>query len=117
MLAMPRQVLPNDVKKAIDLVRSDLARRWTVKDLARLCGVRRRTMEKHFQRFASCAPLEFLRTARLDQARRKLIAATPGATVTGVATQCGFTHLGRFAVTYRERYGERRSDIGVFRGN
>jgi transcriptional regulator GlxA family with amidase domain len=85
MLAMPRQPLPHDVKKAIDLVRGDLARGWTVKELARLCGVPRRTMEKHFRRFAGCAPLEFLRTARLDQARRKLIAAAPGASVTGVA--------------------------------
>jgi AraC-like DNA-binding protein/tetratricopeptide (TPR) repeat protein len=115
MLAMPRQPLPHDVKKAIDLVRGDLARRWTVKDLARLCDVRRRTLEKHFRRFAGCAPLEFLRTARLDQARRKLIAAAPGASVTGVAMQCGLTHLGRFAVTYRERYGESPSDTLRYR--
>ncbi len=112
---MPHQVLPNDVKKAIDLVRGNLARRWTVDDLARLCDVRRRTMERHFRRFAGCTPLEFLRTARLDQARRRLIAAAPGASVTSVATQCGLTHLGRFAVTYRERFGESPSDTLRYR--
>ena len=112
---MPRQPLSHDVKKAIDLMRGDLARRWTVKDLARLCEVRRRTLEKHFRRFAGCAPLKFLRTARLDQARRQLIAAAPGTNVTAVATQCGLTHLGRFAVTYRERYGESPSDTLRYR--
>lgn len=112
---MPRQPLPHDVKKAMDLVRGDLVRRWTVKDLARPCDVPRRTLEKHFRRFAGCAPLEFLRTARLDQARRKLIAAAPGASVTGVATQYGLTHLGRFSRTYRERYGESPSDTLRYR--
>lgn len=112
---MPRQPLPNDVKKAIDLVRGDLARRWTIDDLARHCRMPRRTLEKHFRRFVGCAPSEFVRTARLDQARRKLIAAGPGANVTGVAMQCGLTHLGRFAVTYRERYGESPSDTLRYR--
>ena len=112
---MPCHPLPHDVKKAIDLLRGDLARRWTVKDLARLCGVRRRALEKHFRCFARCAPLEFLRAARLDQARRKFIAAAPAASVSGVAMQCGLTHLGRFAAAYRQRYGESPSDTLQYR--
>jgi transcriptional regulator GlxA family with amidase domain len=103
---MSGQPLPSDVKKALDLLRGDLARRWSVNDLARLCRIPRRTLEKHFRRFVGRAPMEFLRTMRLDQARRSLLRAAPGTNVTGVATECGLAHLGRFAVAYRNRFGE-----------
>ena len=107
MLAQP---LPHDVKKAINLLRGDLARPWRIGDLARRCDVPRRTLEKHFRRFVGCAPLEFLRTERLDQARRKLLKAPPGASVTEIAADCGLNHFGRFAVVYRDRYGESPSE-------
>jgi AraC-like DNA-binding protein len=110
VLAMLAQPLPHDVKKAIDLLRGDLARPWRIGDLARRCHVPRRTLEKHFQRFVGCAPLEFLRTERLDQARRKLLRAPPGASVTEIAADCGLNHFGRFAVVYRDRYGESPSE-------
>ncbi len=107
MLAQP---LPHDVKKAIDLLRGDLARPWRIGDLARRCDVPRRTLEKHFRRFVGCAPLEFLRAERLDQARRKLLKAPPGASVMEMAADCGLNHFGRFAVLYRDRYGESPSE-------
>jgi AraC-like DNA-binding protein len=110
MLAMLAQLLPQDVKKAIDLLRGDLARSWRIGDLARRCGVPRRTLEKHFRRFAGCAPRAFLRAERLDQARRKLLMARPGTSVTDIAADCGLNHFGRFAVLYRERYGESPSE-------
>lgn len=103
---MPAQQLPRDVKKAITLLTGDLARPWRIGDLARRCGVPRRTLEKHFRRFVGCAPLEFLRTERLDQARRKLLRARPGTNVMEIAADCGLNHFGRFALAYRERYGE-----------
>ncbi len=107
---MSDRPLPRDVKKAIDLLRGDLGRPWKADDLARACDVSRRTLEKHFRRFLGCAPLEFLRTERLDRARRRLLRGPPGANVTEVATDSGLTHLGRFAAAYRDRYGESPSD-------
>jgi AraC-like DNA-binding protein len=50
--------------------------------------------------------MSLLRTARLKQARLQLDAPRPGATVTEVALDCGFTHLGRFSSEYRRRFGE-----------
>jgi AraC-like DNA-binding protein/tetratricopeptide (TPR) repeat protein len=107
---MSIQLLPRDVKKAIDLLRADLGRGWKVDDLARLCRIPRRTLEKHFKRFVGLAPLEFLRTERFDEARRRLLKAPPGVSVTKVATDCGLNHLGRFSLAYRERHGESPSD-------
>ena len=107
MLAQP---LSHDVKKAINLLRGDLAHPWRIGDLARRCGVPRRTLEKHFRHLVGCAPLEFLRAERLDQARRKLLKAPPAVSVTEIAADCGLNHFGRFAEIYRDRYGESPSE-------
>jgi AraC-like DNA-binding protein/tetratricopeptide (TPR) repeat protein len=106
----PGRPLPRDVKKAVDLLRGDISRPWRIADIARLCGVGRRTLEKHFRRFAGCAPLEFLLAERLERARRKLVRAPPDTSVTEIAVECGFNHPGRFALAYRDRYGESPSE-------
>ena len=107
---MPAPPLPRDVKRAIDFLRGHLERPWKIDELARRCELPRRTLEKHFRRFVGCAPLEFLHGERLGQARRKLLMAPNGTTVAEIAANCGFNHLGRFALAYRDRYGERPSD-------
>jgi AraC-like DNA-binding protein len=51
-----------------------------------------------------------LRKKRLAQARADLAAAAPGTTVTSVALDCGFTHLGRFSLDYAKEFGEPPSE-------
>jgi AraC-like DNA-binding protein/tetratricopeptide (TPR) repeat protein len=99
-------LLPRNLKRAVDLLRADPARTWTIPALATSCDMPRRTLEKHFRRHLQQTPVEFLRTVRLDWSRNKLLRAAPTTTVTEIALQCGFKHLGRFAAWYRERYGE-----------
>jgi transcriptional regulator GlxA family with amidase domain len=102
--------LSRDVKRAVDLLRAQLDRSWRVDELARLCDVPRRTLEKHFRRFVGCGPLRFLHAERLEKARRQLLIARADTSVTRIAANCGFSHLGRFALAYRDRYGETPSD-------
>jgi transcriptional regulator GlxA family with amidase domain len=71
------RLLPRDVKKAVDLLESNLRYAWKIDELAHLSGLPRRTLEKHFRRFLGCSPLEYLQGARLEQARRKLAARRP----------------------------------------
>lgn len=100
------QLLPRDVKKALELLEADPARAGDVEELAAACGVRRRTLEAHFRRFLGRTPVEVRRDLRLTQARRDFLRASSGASVTEIAVRCGFNHLGRFAALYRARYGE-----------
>jgi len=102
-------LLPGDLKKALSLLRAEPGRGWTIDTLAALCGIGRRTLHKHFQRFVGRPPLAYLRKLRLEEARRQLLRAAPGANVAGIASDCGFTHLGRFATWYRGHYGESAS--------
>ena len=58
----------------------------------------------HFAK-ANLKPMRFLRDRRLDHARAEIL-RRPGARVTDIAVECGFSHLGRFAQQYGARFGE-----------
>jgi transcriptional regulator GlxA family with amidase domain len=81
-----------------------------VVDLARAAGVSTRTVFRAFARHYGAPPITHLRRSRLERVRRHLLAAAPGETVTSVALEGGFSHLGRFAVYYRQCFGERPSE-------
>jgi AraC-like DNA-binding protein/tetratricopeptide (TPR) repeat protein len=103
---MPPVVMPQDVRTALALMECEAARSWTLATLAAACGVAPRTLQKHFRHFVGEPPLRVLSCHRFEQARRALLRAGPGESVTEIASRCGFAHLGRFAVRYHQRYGE-----------
>jgi AraC-like DNA-binding protein/tetratricopeptide (TPR) repeat protein len=103
---MASRIVPRGVKKAISLLQADPGRAWTVAALAAAGATPRRSLERHFYSYVGSSPSAYLRELRLAQARKALSKPPTGAGVTEIATQCGFSHLGRFAVLYRWRYGE-----------
>jgi len=81
-----------------------------ISDLARATGVSSRTVYRVFARHCGASPIAHLRRERLERVRRHLLAARPGETVTSVAFDHGFCHLGRFASFYERCFGERPSE-------
>ncbi|OIV39463.1 hypothetical protein BIV57_01110 [Mangrovactinospora gilvigrisea] len=62
-------------------------------------------MQYAFRRHLNTSPLTYLRTVRLDLARRQLLAAAAASTtITEVAARWGFT-ASHFAALYRRSYG------------
>lgn len=100
------------MRAAVDFVADHFAEPITAATLARAAHVSERTLYEGFQREFGLAPLTYVRRFRLERAREALIASAPddGATVAEVAASHGFGHLGRFAASYRERYGESPSE-------
>lgn len=83
----------------------------TVPQLSQLLRMSRRTIEYAFHEHLGIAPASYLTLRRLDLCRQALIDADPSsASVTAIAISHGFYELGRFAVTYRQRFGERPSE-------
>ena len=74
-------------------------------DLCTATGVSERTVRNAFQSLYHVSPIRFLHLRRLHQVRRAL-RNEPGASVTEVALRFGFGNLGRFAVEYRQIFGE-----------
>ena len=100
------QAIPHDVKKAVDLIRRNVGRRISLRDLVAHCGIPERTLRKHFHAFMGVSPLEFWRTSRLAAVREDLLKGANDSSITDVATRFGFTHFGRFSQQYRRRFGE-----------
>jgi AraC-like DNA-binding protein/tetratricopeptide (TPR) repeat protein len=98
--------LPRGVRRALDAMRANVGRDWSVVDLAAAAGVSGRTLQRQFRIFLGQAPLAALRDVRFECARRELLQGLPDAKVIDVALRCGFPHCGRFSVEYRRRYGE-----------
>ena len=88
-----------------DYMRSRLFAPISLADLARVAEVSPRTLNVLCHRHRGVAPMVLLRNLRLEAARNKLI-SDPRASVTEVAMEYGFGHLGRFSAYYRERFGE-----------
>jgi AraC family transcriptional regulator, ethanolamine operon transcriptional activator len=86
----------------------------SVRDLCLGCGVPRRTLNHAFHHVLNMGPVTYLRRLRLNQVRRLL--QTPGASgepksVTEIALDHGFWHLGRFSSQYRELFGKLPSEL------
>jgi AraC-like DNA-binding protein len=99
-------IAPRDVRRAIDYIEAHLDHAVTVADLVEVTGIPGRTLFMHFKNFKGVSPMRYLRDARLRQVRQALLRADPEASVTNVAMNNGFTHMGRFAIAYRKRFGE-----------
>jgi transcriptional regulator GlxA family with amidase domain len=98
------------VRRAEEIMRERFAEPLTVADLAAEVGLGLRVLQIAFRTHRGVSPRARLNTIRMERAREMLVAADPAASVTDVALACGFAHFGRFAGTYRERYGETPSD-------
>jgi transcriptional regulator GlxA family with amidase domain len=110
LLRRQRPPAPRAVKRAIDYLEAHLDAPVTLADLVAASGVPGRTLFKHFQDSKGVPPMRYLRQARLERARQALIHAQAGQSVTEIALSVGFSHLGRFAVEYRRRFGESPSE-------
>jgi AraC-like DNA-binding protein len=78
-----------------------------VPEISRLIGVSSRTLRLACQEQLGVSPTQYLMLRRMRSARRALRQADPDVTrVTDIATENGFWELGRFAVKYRQIFGE-----------
>ncbi|MBK8438505.1 MAG: helix-turn-helix domain-containing protein [Rhodobacter sp.] len=75
----------------------------SVAELTVELGLSRRTLQNACQEIVGMSPVQYLRALRLSEARRMMQRAT---SVTEVATQFGFWHLGYFSRDYQMMFGE-----------
>ena len=93
--------------RAEEYLASRLNRTVLRADLADAAGVSIRTLSRAFHRRHGMGPMEFLKTLRLHASYRHLLAAETGSTsVTDVAIAHGCNHLGRFAMDFKQTFGE-----------
>src|SRR5207302_10722359 len=106
----PRITPTRDSNRALDYPEAHVDAPLTAADLVAASQVSGRTLSQHCRDFKGMSPTRYLRNARFAKVRDALLRAEAEESVTAIASACGFTHLSRFAVEYRRRFGERPSD-------
>jgi AraC family ethanolamine operon transcriptional activator len=99
------------VRRAEDYLTDRLRLDCTIR-MDELCGAAHTTLSRlgrAFREVHGLSPRRYLMLRRMAAARRELLAAQPGATVTDTAMRWGFFHLSRFAEEYAALYAERPS--------
>lgn len=103
-------VAPFTVKRAEAFIRDHAAQAICLADIAEAANVPARTLLDGFRRFRQTSPMAYLRDIRLDRVHQRLINADSSVTITTIALEEGFSHLGRFSREYAKRFGEKPSD-------
>ncbi|WP_232070649.1 helix-turn-helix transcriptional regulator [Mycobacterium lacus] len=82
-----------------------------INDIAAAVRLTPRAVQYLFRQQLNTTPTEYLRRVRLHRAHRDLTSGDRSTTtVTEIAQRWGFAHAGRFAMLYRQTYGESPHD-------
>lgn len=99
--------LPETLKDAVSFIHRHVGEDVGVNDVAAAVHLTPRAVQYLFRRQLASTPTEYIRRVRLSRAHQELLAgAPPNTTVTEIAQRWGFAHTGRFAVLYRQTYGQ-----------
>jgi len=91
------------VERALEAMKKDPARRWTVASLARIAGLSRAPFARRFQRAMKTSPLKWLTEHRLDLARRRLRESDAG--LAWIATEIGYASEFAFSKAFKRMFG------------
>ena len=81
-----------------------LAEPWTLRSMARRCGMGSTAFVKYCRMATNTSPLDHLNRCRLDRAAR-LLGHELAMSVTDIAIECGYSSSQYFATQFRRRYG------------
>ncbi|MCP4768741.1 MAG: AraC family transcriptional regulator [Gammaproteobacteria bacterium] len=96
-----------EVNNIEDYICANLDTAITRDDLAAEAGTSIRSLSRAFEKKYGLGPMAFVRQRRLDACFAQLRGSEREATtVTEVAMLYGFWHMGKFAIAYRQTFGE-----------
>jgi AraC-like DNA-binding protein len=100
---------PRVVRLAENYIEAHADDAISVSNLVRICGCSQSVLFQSFRKVRDYSPMQFVVEVRLQRARQRLLSGADHS-VSSVAYDAGFNHLGRFAKAYRKRFGETPSE-------
>lgn len=98
---------PAYIRKARRFMAENLKEAITPEDVAAAVGVSARALFAGFKTALGTTPMRYLKDLRLTAVHDRLSQLEPGEqTVTAVAMDYGFDHMGWFCADYKEKFGE-----------
>lgn len=103
----PQSRRQRGVCRVIDYLQVHAANIPTIPELCGIAGLSERSLEYGFREYLDITPIRYLRTVRLNGARRDFLAATnTKASISEIALKWGFIEFGRFAGEYKQLFQE-----------
>ena len=97
------------LQEVIRLIDQDLARTWTVEDMAATSGLKTTAFTRAFKKETGSAPLRFVIERRIDKARGLLTGSD--LPITDIAFELGFSSSQHFANTFKKHVGKTPKEI------
>jgi AraC-like DNA-binding protein len=102
--ALPR---PAYITKAQKYMRMNFAEPIGPEEVAQAIDVSARALYAGFKTYLNTTPMRYLKELRLDMVHQALVGLESHRTsVTTIAMNCGFSHLGHFCAAYKNKFGE-----------
>jgi AraC-like DNA-binding protein len=99
------------IRTAVEFLHHNAHLPITPAEAAKAAGISTRVLQLALRRHHGQTPTEYLRSIRLRRVRAQLRDAEPSTTtVRSIAEAWGFAHLGRFAASYAQAFGELPSE-------
>jgi AraC-like DNA-binding protein len=95
----------------IDYIKKNLHSPLTLTVLESRSHYSRRALQYAFAERMGCSATQFIKTLRLDQARRLMENPTAGDSVGSIAKACGYRSLGLFSVDFQQRFHVKPSQL------
>ena len=102
--------VPARVCRAEEYIQANAGLPISIADILPQAGCSRKALFADFRKYRGYTPGEFLAGVRLRSAHDRLSNPTESDTVTSIAYEAGFSHMGRFSKVYQKHYGARPSE-------
>ena len=90
---------------------SDLSEPYTLTFMEKFSGLSARVLQKEFAKRFGMSPFAWLCEQRLFRARDLLVNPNIVKSVSEISRNCGFSHLGRFSVNFKNKFGVNASSF------
>ena len=90
---------------SVEYIKANLSNKITIADLTKLTGYSERSLQMVFKKELNQSPIEYIEAQRLLKAKVLIERHKQSKKISEVAQDVGLTHLGRFSVTFKKRFG------------
>jgi len=102
---------PYFIRRAEKFIVSNGLDSISLEDIIAASGVSRRSLHHGFRQYLNITPMKYLKMHRLRTVHEILLhGKAEGVTITQIASDCGFTHMGKFSQDYKALFGETPSE-------
>ncbi|MES0809543.1 GlxA family transcriptional regulator [Roseibium sp. SCPC15] len=109
------QMVPKKLRSCIELMTENVSETLSLQEIADKLGASPRQLQRDFQKYLNCSPLEYYNKIRIDIARQLVCRTSMRIIDIGVA--CGFSSASHFSKRYRSAHGVSPAQDRQLKGN